>query len=436
MRRTDTKPLDPPSRRRAQPVLRTAFSDGRVLPEAPLTRVSATGCPIGREVTGGLRLDDSRASRHHATVHRDPLGHLSIVDERSKNGTLVNGERVERRRLAPGDVLSVGDSCIVVAEDPGELADEPVEGLLGPSSSMRWAREQVRTLGPTHLKVLLAAETGCGKEVVARAIHRASAARGELVAVNCAAIPENLFESQLFGHVPGAFSGAVAHAGYFRAASGGTLFLDEIGELPLSLQPKLLRAIEERAVVPLGTTRPVPCAVRIVAATNRDLGREVERGAFRGDLLARLFEARIELPPLRDRREDILPLFLAGCGERPPPMSHALAQALLLHSWPFNVREVVSAARELCVGSPAKLEVGAFRRRLAAQGQTKTRAAAPAPAAPRAEGAVDALELRRLLEEHGGSVADVARAVGRSRRQVYRWMTAHGIDVATFRRGE
>jgi two-component system response regulator GlrR len=120
----------------------------------------------------------------------------------------------------------------------------------------------------TSLTVILVAESGCGKELAERALHEASALRGEFVAVNCAAIPEILFESQLFGNRAGAFTGAVAHDGFFRAANGGTLFLDEIGDLPLTLQPKLLRAIQERAVVPLGTTRPIPCAVRIVAATN------------------------------------------------------------------------------------------------------------------------------------------------------------------------
>jgi transcriptional regulator with PAS, ATPase and Fis domain len=296
MRETETKPFDPPSRRELRTVLRVAFSGGRVLTPPPVLGPTASATPVGREAPPPGRLDDARTSRHHATVHRDALGNLTVADERSKNGTFVNGERVQRQRLALGGDVSLGDSCLVACEDPSDAADAPVASLLGDSSAMRRVRTLVARLGPKSLTVLLSAESGCGKELVACGLHAASGRRGAFVPVNCAAIPENLFESQLFGHVAGAFTGAVAQAGFFRAADGGTLFLDEIGELPLALQPKLLRAVQERAVAPLGTTRPVACEVRIVAATNRDLRVEVERGRFRGDLLARLFEADVILP--------------------------------------------------------------------------------------------------------------------------------------------
>jgi transcriptional regulator with PAS, ATPase and Fis domain len=395
--------------------------------------------PIGRQVTGGLRLDDGHISGHHATVRRTDAAGLFIVDNASKNGTFVNGVRVERSELKVGDVVSVGDTCLVVATEPDDVeADEPVEGLVGDSAGMRRIRALVRKLGPSAVTALLVGESGCGKEVVANALHRASGARGEFVPVNCAAVPESLFESQFFGHRAGAFTGAAASSGFFRAAAHGTLFLDEVGELPLSQQPKLLRAIQERAIVPLGETRAVPCPVRIIAATNRDLDRAVQAGTFRGDLLARLFETKIILPPLRDRREDVLSLFSLPFGG-PPVMTYVLAEALLLHSWPFNVREALAIAREMLAGRvPGEPhDVEAFHARLQAspsspapakpdEAKTKARSvpAAPTPDAP---------ALAALLKKKAGNVADVARELGRSRRQVYRWIQKYRLAVDAYR---
>jgi DNA-binding NtrC family response regulator len=305
---------------------------------------------------------------------------------------------------------------------------------MGDSAAMRLAREAIGRLGPSRSTVLLMAETGCGKEVAARALHAASGLRGEFVAVNCAAVPENLFEAQFFGHRAGAFTGAAAHDGFFRAAIGGTLFLDEIGELPLAQQPKLLRAIQERAVVPLGGMRPIPCDVRIVAATNRNLAHEVEQGTFRADLLARLFESQIRLPTLRERREDILELFFQDSRGKPPPMTHPLAEALLVHDWPYNVRELLAAARELA--EEAVLDLPAFQRRLGGLELTPAKARTElSPTRPEFP-PLDLLELSRILAKNGGSVARVAREVGRSRRQIYRWIEKYGIDVRLFRHSD
>ena len=301
---------------------------------------------------------------------------------------------------------------------------------------MRRVRATVEALGPVGLTALLVAESGSGKEMVARALHGASGAPGAFIAVNCAAVPENLFESQFFGHKVGAFTGAVAHSGFFREANEGTLFLDEIGDLPLALQPKLLRAIQERAVTPLGAARPISVQVRIIAATNRDLTQAVARGAFRGDLLARLFEAHVTLPPLRERREDVLPLFLLGFG-RKVAMTHALAHALLLHQWPFNVRELFATARQLSLGwTPGKpLDVQAFEERLSAMATPGARREdVVAPIAVRSEPrSLDREELTRHLTDYRGNVAEVARATGRSRRQVYRWIEKFEIEVDKFR---
>jgi hypothetical protein len=261
---TDTKPRVDVHAVQDRLVIRLVFSVCRPLIPPPIVRVPERGTIVGREVSQGLRLDDPRVSRHHATFY-SVGGRISILDQASKNGTFVNGVRVERHDLVEGDVLSLGDSCFVVAQEPDEEEGPVVPGLLGDSAAMRRARAAVRKLGPTDLTVLLTAETGCGKEVVARALHGASGLKGAFVPINCAAIPENLFESELFGHTAKAFTGAVGHTGFVREALGGTLLLDEVGELPLSLQPKLLRVLEERAVVPLGATRPIPCPVRVVA---------------------------------------------------------------------------------------------------------------------------------------------------------------------------
>jgi transcriptional regulator with PAS, ATPase and Fis domain len=419
--------------------LRVAFCVDRPVVSAPLVQVPRQGLEIGRKVGAGLRLDDARISAHHATVRRTESGELFILDNTSKNGTFVNGVRIDRSPLKLGDVVSVGDTCLVVAAEPDEVEEAPpTEGLVGDSAEMRRIRALVRKVGPSSVTVLLIAESGCGKEVVANALHRASGARGEFVPVNCAAVPESLFESQFFGHRAGAFTGAAASSGFFRAAAHGTLFLDEVGELPLSQQPKLLRAIQERAIVPLGETRAVPCPVRIVAATNRDLDRAVEARTFRGDLLARLFETKITLPPLRKRREDILSLFSLPFGG-PPVMTHALAEALLLHSWPFNVREALAVAREMLASSVAgeSLGVEPFHARLAmSQSSTPISAkregaktkARTVPAAP-----PDAATLAALLQQKAGNVADVARELGRSRRQVYRWIQKYHLCVDGYR---
>ncbi|HEY8078059.1 MAG TPA: sigma 54-interacting transcriptional regulator, partial [Labilithrix sp.] len=269
---------------------------------------------------------------------------------------------------------------------------------------------------------------------------RAGRPNGPFVAVNCSAIPESLAESQLFGHVAGAFTGARGdHAGFFRAASGGVVFLDEIGELPMALQAKLLRALEERAVIPVGSVQPAPFDARIVAATNRALSKEVFAGRFRGDLLARLAEIEIALPPLRARREDVLPIALAAPGDGTPPLSPDLAEALVLYEWPYNVRELLKVAAELRIRG-----AGAPQLELKVVGERLRRQTIPAPdvsptsverereedkerAPPSRE------ELESLLRAHGGRVADVARATGRSRKQVYRWLESYAIDVESFR---
>jgi sigma-54 specific flagellar transcriptional regulator A len=223
----------------------------------------------------------------------------------------------------------------------------------GPESPLVELVRTCRRIASSDATVLLTGETGTGKEVFARSIHEHSARRGKsLVPVNCGAIPETLLESELFGHVRGAFTGAVAsRRGRIAAADGGTLFLDEIGELPLSLQVKLLRVLQERSYEPVGATEPVSADFRLVAATNKDLAAEVAAGRFRRDLYYRLLVCPIEVPPLRDRNGDALRLFQhfwTARGER-RPLEPAVAEALEAHDWPGNVRELENLVERLAV---------------------------------------------------------------------------------------
>ena len=399
----------------------------------------------GREAASGLVLaSDKKASRHHATFHASPTGAVRVVDEQSRNGTWVNGARVVDKVLADGDVVTIGDSLVVVREEPVAPGDGEVAALIGYGAAMRGVRAAIARVAPTAATALIVAETGCGKELAARALHERSRRAGPFVAVNCAAIPDSLAEGQLFGQLAGAFTGAVARPGLVRAAAGGTLFLDEIGELSPAIQPKLLRVLQDRKVLPVGGTDAVACDVRVVAATNRDLLAEVERGSFRADLYARLAELTLRIPPLRARREDILALLLGALGPA-ARLSPALAEAVLLHPFRFNVREVQALAAQLALAA-----ADAPRLDVIHAGELLVARAAP-PSAPPDSGdggdrvaargddggdrdkPPDRAELEALLRAHQGVVANVARAMQRSRKQVYRWIEQHGLDVAAYR---
>jgi len=231
---------------------------------------------------------------------------------------------------------------------PGHADPSP---LVGDSAAMQRVRRQIQRFGPTDLPVVILGESGTGKELVARGLHEASGRRGELIAINCGALPRELIESELFGHERGAFTGAQRrHAGCFEEADGGTLFLDEIGELPLELQPRLLRALENRAIRAVGASRERPVDVRIIAATHRDLEQAALAGHFRHDLYYRLCALEIAVPPLRERPEDIPLLirhFLGELGSEHPSYSISDREmaVLLRHPWPGNVRQLRHAVR-------------------------------------------------------------------------------------------
>jgi two-component system response regulator HydG len=233
----------------------------------------------------------------------------------------------------------------------GRVHDNTLPQIVGSGDAIRRMSELVTRLAPTETSVLINGESGTGKELVARALHEQSGRSGAFLAINCAAVPENLLESELFGHARGAFTDArVARAGLFVEANRGTLFLDEIGEMPLAMQAKLLRALQERKVRPLGSTQEVPFNARLVTATNRDLEREVADKRFREDLFYRVNVVRIDVPPLRQRGNDILELaqfFLARAaqqsGKTLPFIGRAIAECLMGYDWPGNVRELENA---------------------------------------------------------------------------------------------
>ena len=265
---------------------------------------------VGGASTCDLIIEDPSVSRRHVELELVPEGVL-VRDLKSRNGTFYLDQRVERMVLAPGTSLRLGSTTIAIELD-AELADEPLalagfRGLVGASPAMQRLFGMVARLDGSLVPVMVHGETGVGKELVARAVHEGSrVAGGPFVPVNCGASPRELVASTLFGHKKGAFTGATdARKGAFGAASGGTLLLDEIGELPLDVQPALLRVLETRTIVRVGSERPIAVDVRIVAATHRDLDGMVTRGEFRQDLLFRLEGAAVQIPPLRARVSEI-----------------------------------------------------------------------------------------------------------------------------------
>jgi len=318
---------------------------------------------IGTSRSSDLVLTDPTVSRHHCLIEVLPRG-FHLRDLGSTNRTRIGHHFVESMYLGGEAVISLGTSGVKF-----EILDETVRerltagvtcaGLLGRSAPMRRIFTLLPRLAGSDTTILIDGETGTGKTLLAEAIHQASPrAQGPFVAVDCAAIPPTLIESELFGHEQGAFTGAVdRRIGAFESARGGTLFLDEIGELPLEMQPKLLRVLESRQIKRVGGSQPVTLDVRIIAATNRDLREAVNAGTFRSDLYYRLNVVRLHVPPLRERREDIPLLvdhFFRQFSREPdaaaPP---ALVMALERQAWPGNVREIRAAVeRAVLLGDP------------------------------------------------------------------------------------
>ena len=426
---------DPP----AQPYLVLALAcDRPVTPPrrwslAEVTDVTLSGASpatVGR--SGGLTIacDDPWASSRHAAL-RHSFGRWLLEDLGSKNGTTVNGDRVSRRQLDDGDLIETGHTAWwfrqLAPATPDAIAIDPGAAFVTLHPPLELAVARAIAAIAAGLPVLVEGETGVGKERLVAAAHAVSGRPGALVAVNCAGLPAALVEGELFGHRRGAFSGALGdRTGYVRAADGGTLFLDEVGDMPPAAQAALLRVLAERTVTPIGDERPVAVDLAVVSATHRDLPAMVRAGGFRADLLARLRGVAIQIPPLRERREDI-GVFVARTLARVAPtatLQPDAARRLLTTAWPLNVRELehVVAAAALRAGgraiAPADLE--------------GVPVLPPAPAAPAAWSPADAALRARLvgaLTSHRGNISAVARELGRDRKQIHRWIARLAIDV-------
>jgi DNA-binding NtrC family response regulator len=408
--------------------------------DAPPASWSLSGgaAVIGRGAEADVHIDDASASRSHARVElRDGALHVSDLD--SRHGTFVDGsqQRGGARRITPGGVIRIGRSLFMLVADLAAHAAAPerVAGELlgvghdivgGPTSSQVW--REARALADLTHPVLVLGESGSGKEAVARLVHAHRPKRGPFVAVNVAAIPEGMFESELFGHTKGAFTGAIDHhPGAFRAASGGVLFLDEVGDLRPDLQPKLLRAIDQMRVRPLGAKEEVAVNVRVVAATSHDLQAASARGDFRRDLYYRLAGTVVSVPPLRERRDEIvlLALFTLEQAHHGMQLSAAAAEALVLARWDGNTRQLHhalthAAVRARSAGAPKILPEHLPPLELAGE-----------PLA--AEGPVDAAAIRRALLDNEGNASNAAKRLGISRATLYNILKREGIDPATLR---
>jgi DNA-binding NtrC family response regulator len=424
----------------------------------PATGGAAAGrkITVGRSRVADLVLADGTVSEFHLEVSAHEGG-VEVKDLDSWNGTYFAGARISRAVIPSGGTISIGESTLRVdlSNERDRLPSperDSFRALLGKSTAMRELFGLLERLAPTELSVFIEGPTGSGKELVARAIHEESArANQPFVVLDCAALPASVAESVLFGHAQGAFTGAIAaREGAFEAADGGTVFIDEVGELPIDLQPKLLRVLERREVVRVGENKPRPAKVRVLAATWRDLRRMVNQGQFRDDLYYRLAQSRVVIPPLSERREDIEILvheFLRRLPRKVPAarsISQEALSELSSRQYPGNVRELKNAverAAYMCDGPVIRPQDLAFER-LLERGHTPIGAEAnaepdeslPPESVREFKGAkrtaVDDFEmayLQRLMAKTGGNITTAASLAGIERHYLRSLLKKHGL---------
>lgn len=397
---------------------------------------------VGRESSvAGVGFAHPTVSRRHFELRRERHTVLGL-DLGSHNGSRINRSEAGGvpRALHDGDVVRLGEVVAVleIGRDAWVDSDEVSrEAIPGESAAAARLRARVGQVARDPSPVLLLGSSGTGKESTARELHRLSARSGPLITTNCATLSATLIESQLFGHERGAFTGSVgAHAGLFRQAHGGTLFLDEIGELALESQPKLLRAVELGEVTPLGGATTHSVDTRIIAATNRDITGSVETGTFRRDLYARLSLFKIELPALDRRRADLMTWirrlhrrWSETRGILPPThlvFSAEAVETILLHRWRENLRGLDQLVHELGTGS----ETAMIGRPALPSWLLQPSAGLDERPPPRArQSKPDREELVAQLCAHDYNVSAVAAIFGRDRKQIYRWITAFGIEL-------
>jgi len=440
-------------------------------------RVEARPLPLAGDVSVGrghgcdVQIDHPSMSRTHLVLRLGPRS-LEVLDGGGVNGTWLRGVRLPEGaavEIAPDEVLVAGDVALAIQEvraaPGGRVASPRPSGAVAGAGrapivldrAMRQVHEIAARVARGTISVLLLGETGVGKEVLAEVIHQRSPRAGApLIRINCAALTDSLVESELFGHERGAFTGAARErTGLLEAADGGTVLLDEVGELPAATQAKLLRVVEERAVVRVGGTTPKPIDVRFVSATNRDLEAEIAAGRFRRDLYFRLAGVVLNIPPLRDRPNEVVALAEAFAAEaaarldEPPPLlgTEAVA-ALRAHAWPGNLRELRNVLERAVLladgGRIDRLDLGpgaaaattaaaAATATTAAAATTAATAAAPTTAATAAAplaGELTALERQRILNalaQCNGNQTRAAALLGMPRRTFVNRLETYGI---------
>jgi DNA-binding NtrC family response regulator len=403
-------------------------------------RITESPLVVGTDDDAGLRLTDDRVSGHHLSIAIDDGG-FAVRDLASTNGTFYEGSQITDAKVGAGATLKLGRTVLRVQPLPQSLEVTPSQSrrfgeLVAESLAMRELFAVLELAAQSEVTVLLEGETGVGKELAARGLHEESPRRrGPFVALDCSSLPTGLVESELFGHVRGAFTGASrGRKGAFLRADGGTLFLDELDSVPLEVQSRLLRAIEERIVRPVGSDEEKEVDVRLVAASQRDLSVRIADGSFRPDLYYRISVIKAVVPPLRSRREDIAPIvaeLLRRRGRDLGAVDGEPLARLFAHDWPGNVRELRNVVDRALVLSPGaerfedlKLSVGegALETELAVRtdlsfGEAK-------------QLVVDAFERRYLadlLERTDGNLSAAAREAGMDRKHLRTLAQRHGL---------
>jgi|CXWL01.1.fsa_nt_gi transcriptional regulator with PAS, ATPase and Fis domain len=420
--------------------------EGRQWVEVPDVRVKVTTARGGLEATLQMHpltigtdpgcdvvVNDAKVSRRHCELSLVPEG-VRLRDLNSKNGTLVHSVRVESVLLPPQTVVQLGDSSLSWSQGSEavqvELSHTSRFGeAIGQSLTMRALFQKLERAARSDMPVLLLGESGTGKDVLAQAIHSHSERRdGPFVVCDCTSLTETLAESTLFGHVKGAFTGASDNReGLFQMANGGTLFFDELGELPASLQPKLLRALETKKVRAVGSNQETPADVRVVCATHRDIHAQMAAGTFRKDLYFRLAVVEAQVPSLRERRDDVPLLVEALLKKEQPPRSlkdlpPRTLNLLAAYDWPGNVRELKNIIARLIVFPDTRPE------------QLLPAAAAKEPthwqeARADAIAAFESRFLEKALARAQGNVTAAAKTMGVSRQLIYQLLTRYGLKA-------
>lgn len=381
---------------------------------------------IGRDLVNNLVLHDDAVSSRHARIEKKD-GQYILRDLRSRNGSFLNGHRVFEAVLTDGDRLLFGETEIVFS------ATVELPHNLGLSSKNLLWNEQLRRLdniATSDLPILLTGPSGAGKEVLAQEIHRLSnRSHNPFISVNCSALSESLVESELFGHVRGSFTGASSdRRGAFESARGGTLFLDEIGDLPLSLQPKLLRALENKQIRPVGSDRTIETDVRIVTATHHHLRQRVEEGSFRADLYFRLHVVHIDVPALIERLEDFETLLYHFARMYRVGFSFDAIQTLKRHTWPGNIRELKNVVARAKAFFPGR-QVEASDLSVLVELPRNTNGEAPAKPSRSLIREIEQEMIRARLVANAGNQRRTAADLGIPKSTLHDRIRSYGIDI-------